>query len=128
MNKEAQHTGYLLCMLFLAVAALTSATADAKDREPLAKKHLAQGVKCQDCHAIDKLAAPAEVAACLNCHGGYAGMAKRTAKKDTNGGYLSNINPHESHFGDVECTECHVAHNAPHKSICDRCHTFTFDM
>lgn len=77
-----------------------------------------QGVDCISCHGGTAYVDDSEKAvneACVDCHGGYADVAKLTNATD--------INPHDSHLGDVNCTSCHVAH-APSFVYCNNCHTF----
>ena len=54
---------------------------------------------------------------CKTCHGGYEKLAVKT----------KHIDPHASHMGNVSCTVCHSAHQAP-KLICNDCHTFDNKM
>lgn len=114
---------FFICAI-LAVCLVPLISSAASKDALLAQKHLAQGVTCTDCHAIGETKAPAKVEACLGCHDGYEGMAKRTEKKG-DGTYLSNMNPHKSHLGKVECTECHKGHEKAVTTTCEkRCHTF----
>ena len=92
---------------------LTAAAADAN--KMLADRHAARGVPCQACHTQMPPKAPSNEA-CAACHGGYAQLAKRTAKKD--------INPHDSHVEDPSCNQCHSGHKKP-RLLCDQCHEFT---
>ena len=34
-------------------------------------------------------------------------------------------NPHHSHLGDVNCTDCHKADKAKPQLVCNQCHKFT---
>lgn len=36
----------------------------------------------------------------------------------------SDINPHATHMGEPECSECHSGHKQP-RLVCDNCHEFT---
>ncbi len=102
--------------LILGLAAMAfSLTAAAADGKMLADRHADRGVKCESCHTQMPPKAPANEA-CATCHGGYAQLAKRTAKKD--------INPHDSHVEDPSCNQCHSGHKKP-RLLCDQCHEFT---
>ncbi|MBP1626745.1 MAG: cytochrome [Holophagaceae bacterium] len=126
MFNKAKRSFYLLLLPFLIAATFMSASS--KDSAMLADRHKVNGVNCEDCHLTKKPTTAAKIDKCLECHEGYEGMAKRTAKKEKGPHvYLANINPHDSHIGKIECSECHSAHSEPHKSFCDRCHTFDFD-
>ncbi|MCD8554769.1 cytochrome c3 family protein [Seleniivibrio sp.] len=114
----------IISMIFVICIVPVIAFAAAQNNELLAQKHLKQGVACTDCHAIGEEKAPVKVDTCLSCHDGYEGMAKKTEKKG-DGTYLSNLNPHKSHLGNVECTECHKGHEKAATTTCEkRCHTF----
>lgn len=69
-------------------------------------------LSCQTCHKDGKFAAPSQKT-CLQCHQSYEALAKKTA-----GG---KFNPHDSHMGRVECTQCHGMHKKSH-FICHDCH------
>lgn len=84
---------------------LASAFANAADNAPLA-----------DRHAKSPSVAPT-MKECLACHGGsYEALAKKTDESD--------INPHATHMGEPECSECHSGHKQP-RLVCDNCHEFT---
>lgn len=55
--------------------------------------------------------------ACKQCHGDYDKLAKMTANLDPN--------PHHSHLGDVNCTDCHKPDLAKPQIVCNDCHKFT---
>ncbi len=81
----------------------------------LADRHAARGAACASCHK-DGPASAVDMTECLACHGGsYAKLAQRTDKSD--------INPHETHLGEAQCTACHAGHRAP-QLACDNCHEF----
>ena len=52
---------------------------------------------CSTCHKNEMTAPPKET--CLSCHGSYDKLAERTAKLTPN--------PHFSHRGEEDCTNCH---------------------
>lgn len=83
---------------------------------PVKGTHAAQGVTCKDCHNKDVPDSAAPMSACLDCHGSYAALAKKTARL--------GHNPHQSHLGEVECDLCHKPHGAD-VIYCNECHNFT---
>ncbi len=56
---------------------------------------------------------------CLMCHQSYEAVAQKTAKM--------NPNPHSSHRGDQNCTNCHSVKGKPHFE-CNDCHSFNIKM
>lgn len=81
--------------------------------------HLAHGQKCETCHKT----APTEGAkvkkdVCKQCHS-YEALAKQTAKDEPN--------PHYSHLGDVNCTDCHKGHQKS-ELMCNQCHQFSLQV
>jgi len=89
----------------------------------LAERHAAYGLACSSCHAAEIPAPGTTIAAnlsttiCLDCHGTFAAVAARTAAVFPN--------PHASHLGDLACSSCHRAHQAP-VDYCSQCHSFGF--
>lgn len=59
------------------------------------------GMKCETCHAGQTQKAAPSQKTCLKCHGSYEALAKKTAKPG------EKFNPHDSHMGRIECTQCH---------------------
>ena len=55
---------------------------------------------------------------CLRCHGSYKEVAERT--RDFQKKNLS-MNPHESHYGEIDCSLCHKSHK-PSVDLCSECH------
>lgn len=83
--------------------------------------HKENGVQCVDCHETEKPSAPAKMKGCFTCHGDYKSLADLT--KD-----LPEANPHDSHFGELECGECHGIHK-PTVIFCNKeCHNFDFKL
>lgn len=91
----------------------------------LAKTHVAAGVACAQCHgagtpaklkgrgaALPRLATNRT---CLACHGSYQAVAAKTVN------YYGWYNPHVSHYGDLECYQCHRVHRTS-ELFCTRCH------
>ncbi len=56
---------------------------------------------------------------CMQCHGSYDKLAQATANLEPN--------PHFSHLGSVNCTECHQANKTAKETtlMCNSCHNFT---
>lgn len=105
--------------LFATLLAFGSAAAFATDAPaPLADRHVAQGAKCESCHAAGQ-GSPVAKDQCLACHGSYAKVAEKTDALD--------INPHDSHLGPIDCSKCHMGHKPPVVE-CNRCHDFSKDL
>jgi cytochrome c nitrite reductase small subunit len=107
----------------------------------LAHTHAEKGIACLDCHEPDLKQQVKEVIAyvqqdykvplrertmpkgkCLSCHehGSYAEIAERTRDR----GDFNNRNPHDSHWGELECHVCHNMHRAS-VLYCAQCHELT---
>lgn len=89
--------------------------------ETLANSHKKSGLNCGDCHTTydyDELDNMAKK--CINCHGGYEDVAKRTAES----GYETN--PHKSHFPTLACTKCHSMHGDFTDYCSVKCHKWGF--
>ena len=56
---------------------------------------------------------------CLSCHGSYDKLAERTAKLTPN--------PHFSHRGEEDCTNCHSLHGKS-RLECNDCHSFNLNF
>ena len=80
--------------------------------------HAQAMVDCAGCHGKE---APlpdttVENSRCLACHGPQDQLATRSRPQD-----FPKRNPHDSHLGEIACTECHHAH-AESKVYCLDCH------
>ena len=103
---------FLLCLL---AAALPSRAEELKPRQ-IAGYHLKPGihVTCFDCHQEEKPTKRAVASeSCMVCHGDYP--AKKALTKHV------KPSPHDSHLGEVPCTDCHCGHK-PSKVTCLECH------
>jgi hypothetical protein len=94
----------------------------AGEERPLPAPHVKAKLICHDCHQKEKpttAAVPDE--ACMVCHGDYPAMKALT--KD------AKPNPHDSHQGEIPCTECHRQHKPPAVK-CLECHQgkYTFKI
>lgn len=108
-----------------------------KDSELLSHKHQQADVKCIDCHEQgmeekigelqqyvtddfddppQKRKFPNEM--CLKCHD----VNDIKTKTVYEGG---KANPHDSHLGDLTCSDCHKMHSKS-QTTCSDCHSFAF--
>ncbi len=78
--------------------------------------HNKEGVSCKACHLVDKPDKKPSSKECLDCHGSYDKVAKRTSKL--------HANPHDSHLGPIDCLKCHSVHDLPEafEGPCVECH------
>jgi fumarate reductase flavoprotein subunit len=84
----------------------------------LADRHKVAGIDCSGCHKESSTkAVPTET--CLGCHGPYEKLAEQTDKLD--------VNPHSSHLGERDCSDCHHSHKRS-EDYCMRCHQFHFKV
>jgi hypothetical protein len=86
---------------------------------PLSHFHLWNGTSCRGCHGDGDPRNALTTAQCFSCHKSYQEVAKLT--KDL------AINPHESHFGNIDCGQCHKAHQKS-KLYCNKCHDCDFKV
>lgn len=70
-------------------------------------------LKCDTCHAGQTMPSAPAQKTCLQCHRSYEALAAKT-KGD-------KFNPHDSHMGRIDCTQCHAMHKKSHY-ICHDCH------
>jgi hypothetical protein len=108
-----------------------------KNSDFLDHKHEQSGVACLECHQVTVQQEKKHLAKfnkkaykvpleereysndlCFRCHGSYKEIIERT--KDYKGKGLSR-NPHESHYGEIDCNLCHKAHRAS-IDYCSQCH------
>ena len=109
-------------------------------RAALELTHAQMNLTCKDCHTQSTLASVAELVnqvfhnyqiplkdhgvrpeECLRCHVSYAYLADRT--KDLKGpdGFPLGRNPHDSHWGQLDCGICHKMHKTS-IDYCAECH------
>ncbi|MGX9460830.1 cytochrome c3 family protein [Shewanella sp. A14] len=81
--------------------------------------HKENKVACKSCH-IDGLKKPGKMEGCLNCHESYDALKALTADKGL------EANPHDSHLGNLDCSDCHLIHKPSGEAICAECHNFDF--
>lgn len=113
-----------------------------KSSDFTAHVHAKVNVACQDCHqrsVRDGLRELASVATglyelplkdrsvnrdtCLRCHGSDEVLAARTQQLIGPDGFALGRNPHDSHWGPLECAVCHRMHR-PSQDFCSNCHRF----
>ena len=87
-------------------------------KKTLPAHHTKAGVHCYDCHQEEKPTKKAVASeSCMTCHGDYPAMKVLT--KD------AKPNPHDSHLGEIPCTDCHRQHLPPVVK-CLECHEGKF--
>lgn len=107
---RASRLAVLLCGLLWTGVSSAQGSGDYK----LPAHHVKAGVHCFDCHQEEKPTKKAVASeSCMTCHGDYPAMKVLT--KDV------KPNPHDSHKGEVACTECHRQHK-PAVVMCLDCH------
>jgi hypothetical protein len=108
------------CLAIFAICFLWASAAFAQDAKThsLPAHHAKAGVHCFDCHQEEKPTKKAVAPdSCMTCHGDYPAMKALT--KD------AKPNPHDSHLGEIPCTECHRQHQPPVVK-CLECHAGKF--
>ena len=110
--RETDMLKATLCALALTAAFAVQAAPAMKIMGPHAS------LDCAVCHANGTFKTPAKET-CLTCHQSYEAVAKRTEKM--------NPNPHFSHRGQPNCSNCHSMHAKP-RFECNDCHTFDVKM
>lgn len=104
------------CVVFVLLGLFSGShgTSQEVKKFSLPAPHAKSGVHCFDCHQEEK---PTKKAvgpdSCMVCHGDYPAM-KATTKH-------VKPNPHDSHLGEIPCTECHRQHSPPVVKCLD-CH------
>lgn len=105
-----------------------------------AHMHAQLGLTCQECHprtvqdGLRELVSNAthhfdvplkdnspRAETCLRCHGSYEILAARTRNLIGPDGFSLGRNPHDSHWGKLDCGICHKMHKSA-VDFCARCH------
>lgn len=105
-----------------------------------AHTHAKAGIACQDCHprttrdGLRELVVNATHSSqlpikdhkvraeeCLRCHGSHEILASRTSSLIGPDGFTLGRNPHDSHWGPLDCGICHNMHQ-PSVDFCAKCH------
>lgn len=62
---------------------------------------------------------------CLECHerGSYEQISEKTAHFESSAG----ANPHDSHYGELECRLCHKMHKES-EDYCGQCHAWRWEV
>lgn len=78
--------------------------------------HRDSGLECGDCHQQLPPAGGSQGAVCLDCHGSGSvfGMTAETSDYEPN--------PHDLHYGPIDCTFCHRMHEEQGPA-CSFCHS-----
>lgn len=78
--------------------------------------HTGHSMQCAACHVngSPKAGDTVKKQVCQGCHS-YETLARQTARVEPN--------PHYSHLGDVNCTDCHKGHRKS-VNMCNDCHQF----
>ncbi|MBW1901858.1 MAG: cytochrome c3 family protein, partial [Deltaproteobacteria bacterium] len=87
-------------------------------KQPGSKTSMMDEFSCETCHGTLK-----EVAA--NTTRFYPTGAETNAAKEASKDEAFAINPHESHYGEMECTQCHK--NGETTLYCNTCHSFQME-
>jgi hypothetical protein len=83
-------------------------------------KHLENSLTCKLCHETDKPSSSATKAVCINCHGEIVKIPLREGFVE---GRQVKFNVHDSHYGEIDCLNCHKIHSIG-KLMCNECHHF----
>jgi hypothetical protein len=115
-----------------------------EDSDLLAHAHAEAGVECKDCHVTTPMDAAGEAFSyvtgsyedplkerkfpmeeCFVCHehGSYEEIIEMTSDLEEEVG----ANPHDSHYGEMECYLCHKMHR-PSEDYCAECHSFEWQV
>ena len=105
-------------VLVAACLALTLTTAVSAADKTLADIHADRQIPCSACHGTTP-GSPVATAKCESCHGNYDKLISLTDK--------GNVNPHESHLGEPDCSQCHHIHKKS-EAACNQCHDFAIQM
>jgi Cytochrome c3 len=109
----------VLIMIVFSVA-LGQNTDDSKGKNAfLADRHKSIGIDCFGCHQESPPKQKAQSVVCMGCHGDYTKVAAKTSHL--------NVNPHETHMGELDCNQCHKGHKKS-VNICSQCHTFNMNV
>jgi len=100
-------------------------------------QHEKSGIGCLECHQLTPQQEKQHVAKfnrkaypspleereyandlCFRCHGSYQDIIARTKEYKEKG---LTRNPHESHYGEIDCNLCHKMHR-PSIDYCSQCH------
>lgn len=113
---------FMVCCIAAAGVALAQ-QAPGSGHGFLIDKHLTAGVNCASCHTEKPPAKAAADSACAKCHTGPNGQFVGVGAKQYafDGGVTVTVNPHQPHFIEIPCGECHHVHAAS-VNFCEQCH------
>lgn len=120
MSKIVARLGALTLMCVLSCTTFGAWAAATPTQTNLANFHLSHGASCQTCHGQGSPAPGARVAkaTCKGCHDPQK-LRQQTAHVSPN--------PHYTHLGDVNCTDCHKGHQKG-VLMCNSCHRFSLQV
>jgi len=121
-NKQNSVLPTFALVVLLAVSCL-GANAPAAPTNAM-HKH-ANRAQCVDCHGTEPKRTVVEAKACLQCHGSYEELAKKTAHLENMAKFSPN--PHAAHTGNLRCTLCHHEHKSS-EVYCNTCHNPGINM
>jgi len=111
-----------ITFIFVAVVLTFSFCAYAANGHIQKKHHIDAGVSCMDCHATETPVKAADSKACKSCHGDIRVEGKKVKFQEKRTGRIVEVNPHASHAGPINCTQCHSEHKTS-KLLCNTgCH------
>ena len=109
----------ILPVIFLMQFAVYSIAAEQKDAGIINQPHREAGLECADCNGAKVPEKRAAASACIECH------TKKSDDKhvEFNDGDRSvSVNPHNSHVGEIRCTQCHKIHRQSLLYCNEGCH------
>ncbi len=87
------------------------------------KIHQEAGFTCLDCHGNAEPTKKPAKSYCIGCHDDGSGSYYGKVVPNVSGAGTRQINPHNSHQGDIRCTLCHTYHKEP-VLMCNECHNY----
>ena len=103
-------------VLVIFVLLLLSGNGITQQKYEIKDQHGKMGLACTACHGDKSPPISPETPACLACHKSYEEVAAKTK--------AMKPNPHDSHKGEVACSDCHSTHGTS-RLMCNDCHSFT---
>jgi hypothetical protein len=113
---KMKNKNLITTILVIVILLLFSNIGIAQNKYEIKDTHVKMGLSCTVCHGDKSPQQRPEKEACLTCHKSYGEVAAKTKGLEPN--------PHESHQGEVTCSDCHSAHGTS-RLMCNDCHKFT---
>lgn len=122
---------FAVIFIFVLAAGVLCAYAAAEKPVVSMKAHAENGLSCADCHKTENPDKRAPASSCKGCHENKDGTYKGILGSDGNpvkkdypeGQAKKTVNMHDSHQGEIRCTQCHTYHKEP-ILYCNECHAF----